>query len=119
MKQVKIDYRSTRVQNKQIRNNVLQKFDKKRRKWYNTKCKKWYMIAQVKQDTDWLDWFEQEEDDENKKNLEIKPKKKRQRANTLPNMTVEYPVNFKEEKDVKMHIYRKHFNKAIELEETL
>ena len=34
-------------------------------------------------------------------------------------MTVEYSVNFKEEKDVKIHIYGKHFNKAIELEETL
>ena len=34
-------------------------------------------------------------------------------------MTVEYPVNFKEEKDVKMYIYGKYFNKAIELEETL
>ena len=115
-KQAKITYRSTRIQNKQI-NNIPWKFDKKKRKWYNTKRRKWYTIAQVKQDTEWLDWFDKDNDDENKEY--IKPKVKRKRAMTLPSMTVEYPINFKEEKDVHMRIYGKHFDRAMELEEIM
>ena len=34
-------------------------------------------------------------------------------------MTVEYPINFKEEKDAHMRIYGKHFDKAMELEEIM
>ena len=66
-KHSKITYRSTRIQNKQITNEVPWKFDKKKRKWYNTKRRKWYTIAQVKQDTDWLDWFEKEEEENNQR----------------------------------------------------
>ena len=116
-KQSKITYRSTRIQNKQITNEIPWKFDKKKRKWYNIKRRKWYTIAQVKQDTEWLDWFDKDDDDENKEY--IKPEVKRKRAMTLPSMTVEYPINFKEEKDVHMRIYGKHFDKAMELEEIM
>ena len=73
-KQAKIDYKSTCIQNKQINNNILWKYDKKKRKWYNTKRRKWYTIAQVQQDTEWLDWFDKDDEESNKEN--IKPGKK-------------------------------------------